>query len=245
MAFLKRLSQTPEERKATTICAFIGQMTGQRAFEFASRTFCVIDGDQLNAVDFGTGFIHVVLQGQSRATSQSRSLRQRTRLVDLGEAGVFCSHSWHDDGEARWHALHSWMAEFKQTVGRPPAVWCDIACIDQQQVHESLAALPLYLAGCHRLLALTGPSFVTRLWCIMELYTFIMMGASLDRVIVLPIGDQTMARTLQSFSEFDVVHADCYQYRDKQHLLAIIESGFGSFAAFDSIAPCNACSLGA
>lgn len=74
------------------------------------------------------------------------------------------------------------------------------------------------------------------LWYLTD--TFIMMGASLDRVIVLPIGDQTMARTLQSFSEFDVVHADCYQYRDKQHLLAIIESGFGSFAAFNRTVQC-------
>lgn len=166
---LKRLTQTAEERQAAAIGAFIGQMGSRRAFEYASRTFCVIGGDQLSASDFGKGFIHVVVKGDTDATHQARALRGRTRLAELGDGDAFISHSWRDDGQEKWQVIERWKTSFEESRGRAPAFWCDIACIDEQRLEDSLAALPLYLAGCHRLLALVGPSFTTRLWCIMEL----------------------------------------------------------------------------
>ena len=71
-------------------------------------------------------------------------------------------------------------------------VWLDKGCIDQQNIDASLAALPLYLAGCDRLVVVAGSTYASRLWCVIEIFTFLFMGGSRDRIDVLPIGDDTM-----------------------------------------------------
>ena len=48
----------------------------------------------------------------------------------------------------------------------------DKACIDQNNTQQSLACLPVFLAGCQTLLVVAGPTYCSRLWCVMELFTF-------------------------------------------------------------------------
>ena len=48
----------------------------------------------------------------------------------------------------------------------------DKACIDQGNIQQSLACLPVFLAGCQTLLVVAGPTYCSRLWCVMELFTF-------------------------------------------------------------------------
>jgi len=48
----------------------------------------------------------------------------------------------------------------------------DKACIDQSNIEQSLACLPVFLAGCQTLLVMAGPTYCSRLWCVMELFTF-------------------------------------------------------------------------
>ena len=48
----------------------------------------------------------------------------------------------------------------------------DKACIDQSNIEQSLACLPVFLAGCQTLLVVAGPTYCSRLWCVMELFTF-------------------------------------------------------------------------
>ena len=48
----------------------------------------------------------------------------------------------------------------------------DKACIDQNNIEQSLACLPVFLAGCQTLLVVAGPTYCSRLWCVMELFTF-------------------------------------------------------------------------
>ena len=52
-----------------------------------------------------------------------------------------------------------------------PALWIsargirvDKGCIDQENIDDSLAALPLFLAGCTRLVIVLGPTYADRLW---------------------------------------------------------------------------------
>ena len=52
------------------------------------------------------------------------------------------------------------------------AVLQDKACIDQNNIQQSLACLPVFLAGCQTLLVVAGPTYCSRLWCVMELFTF-------------------------------------------------------------------------
>ena len=49
----------------------------------------------------------------------------------------------------------------------------DKACIDQSNIQQSLACLPVFLAGCQTLLVVAGATYCSRLWCVMELFTFV------------------------------------------------------------------------
>jgi hypothetical protein len=85
----------------------------------------------------------------------------------LGEVDAFLSHSWHDDPDAKWLAFQAWRDEFKAAHGgREPTVWFDALCIDQNDISAQLPSLPVYLSGCHTLVALHGPTYLSRLWCV-------------------------------------------------------------------------------
>ena len=52
--------------------------------------------------------------------------------------------------EEKWVALQEWREDFKkQHNGREPKMWIDKYCIDQDNIEESLACLPVLLAGCN------------------------------------------------------------------------------------------------
>ena len=179
-----------------------------------------------------------------RLTSHWRS---EPRL--MGQCDAFISHSWSDPPGPKWAALSAWAEAFEEEHGRLPTVWLDKLCIDQRNVQEALACLPIFLAGCDRLLVLAGPTYSSRLWCVMELFTFLKMGAPLDRIAVLPFAaaaprhsdspperartSSTLADVAASFASFDAARAQCAQAEDQQALLSVIEESFGSFAEFN------------
>lgn len=47
-------------------------------------------------------------------------------------------------------------------------MWLDKFCVQPENIPESLACLPCYIAGCHITLVLGGPSYLDRLWCVVE-----------------------------------------------------------------------------
>ena len=104
------------------------------------------------------------------------------------------------------------------------------ACIDQQNIDQSLACLPVYLAGCQKLLVVAGPTYVQRLWCICEVFTFVQMGSELTRVEVVPVSGGA-----DHFDKFTVADCKCFKIEDKGKLLGAIESAFGSHDAFDAV----------
>ena len=169
----------------------------------------------------------------------------------------------------------------------------DKACIDQNNIKQLLACLPVFLAGCQTLLVVAGPTYCSRLWCVMELFTFarskrlaihirtspdrararlsirsiphidrIMIESVLARELTLtrcpcvcvtvggdqgrveihliahPEDDQKEARRLltKQFATFDAAKARCFLVSDREHLLAVIEAGFGDFDDFNRIA---------
>merc|ERR1712060_850989 len=48
--------------------------------------------------------------------------------------------------------------------------------IDQNNIDDSLACLPVYLSGCNRFLVLCGKTYLQRLWCLVEIFVFLEMG---------------------------------------------------------------------
>ena len=44
---------------------------------------------------------------------------------------------------------------------------------DARSIDADLACLPVWLAGCSTLVVLFGPTWTSRLWCVLELYVFL------------------------------------------------------------------------
>eukprot|EP00927_Polykrikos_kofoidii_P047261 TRINITY_DN4138_c0_g1_i10.p1 TRINITY_DN4138_c0_g1~~TRINITY_DN4138_c0_g1_i10.p1 ORF type:complete len:284 (-),score=39.03 TRINITY_DN4138_c0_g1_i10:161-982(-) len=149
----------------------------------------------------------------------------------FGFVDGFLSHSWSDPPDTKWEIIQAWRANFKAKHGdQEPTVWIDKFCIDQSAINENLRCLPVFLSSCRELIIAAGPTYLSRLWCVMELFVFLEIGMPLDRLVI--YGDFDMS----AIALFDVMNAECYNKRDKERLLAIIEFSFGTTARFNSVA---------
>ena len=154
---------------------------------------------------------------------------------------MFVSHSWSDDGTLKYDNLHEWAHELGGDDDK--LVWLDKSCIDQLDIDASLSCLPIFLSGCQQLLMLVGPTYITRLWCVMEVFIFMRVkddGATagstqLARQLftVKLLGDN--ADLMWTLSRFDAAKAQCRYDRDRQMLLAVIEASFGTTAPFNQL----------
>ena len=226
MARLHQLGSTTEEQEGAAIAGLIGNRPAAKALLMASSTFRTLTASEVTEAYLAN----------NQNDGSMPALYSFARAAKLGECDGFISHSWSDDGKRKFRALSAWAHGFQRANGREPRVWLDKGCIDQQRIDESLVCLPIYLAGCHHLVVLVGPSYVRRLWCVMECFTFLRMGGALDRVNVILCSDgaegthETLSR---QFETFECVHASCYHAEDKERLLAVILSGFGSLESFN------------
>ena len=119
-------------------------------------------------------------------------LAAKTIPARLGEVTAFLSHSWKDEEEipgAKYTAIAQWAHCQRRETGHEPTLWLvracpakvheahqhqslpappspsqDKACIDQNNIDQALTCLPIFLAGCQRLLVVAGPTFCRRLW---------------------------------------------------------------------------------
>ena len=156
-------------------------------------------------------------------------------------------------------ATPTFLATSSDPVDGGPTFFFDRACINQSNIDDDLACLPVHLAGCKKLLLLCGPTYSSRLWCIMELFTFIECKASLDEhnavdvmssVDVIPVlpesahdhelgGEKSdaayFAHASALFDGFDAHLAQCYRLEDRHRLLAIVESAYGSLGSFNTV----------
>lgn len=110
----------------------------------------------------------VTLEGL-RSNAADQSLFALSAPARVGEVDLFVSHSWHDEHEPKFQALQAWRARFVRVHNREPLLWIDRYCIDQSAIDIDIVCLPLFLAGCSKLLILAGPTWLNRLWCVVEL----------------------------------------------------------------------------
>ena len=78
----------------------------------------------------------------------------------------------------------------------------------------SLACLPVFVSGCQQVLVAAGPTYTGRLWCVMELFTFVQMGGARERVTVVELDANAHA----ALAKFDAAKARCFLPKDRQHL---------------------------
>lgn len=167
------------------------------------------------------------------ATNKDTGLFAKTLMAIAGEVAAFISHSWSDNGEAKWTRLCEWVGE-RQAAGHgsDPLLWLDKACIDQSNIQASLAGLPIFLEACQQLLVLVGQSYTTRLWCVMELYVFVRMKGGTDRMVVMLLSDDD-EHLMEQLQRFDAGQAQCFLKQDRERLLAVIEASFGTVRPFN------------
>ena len=80
-------------------------------------------------------------------------------------------------------------------------------------------------------MVLAGSTYTSRLWCVTEVFVWLRMGGPNEAVRVHHLSAD--ARNL--LANFNASKAQCFKPKDKQHLLAVIESGFGDLVPFNKL----------
>jgi hypothetical protein len=75
---------------------------------------------------------------------------------------------------------------------------------NQSQISDGIAHLPIFLAGCDSLLVLYGETYLSRLWCVVELYVFTHMRGINVEVVALPRSADVGSAQTQQLDRFDV-----------------------------------------
>ena len=159
-----------EQQRAAAVAGLCGRADPLRVLDNAKSLFRCIPVMYLEAADLaGSG----VTTEKSSATPSSvvstppEQLAKKTEAAVLGEVTAFVSHSWRDEDFApgkKFEALTKWARE-DANEGKRVTCWLDKACIKQDSIDEALACLPVFLAGCERMLVIAGKTYTTRLWC--------------------------------------------------------------------------------
>jgi len=228
-------SQGAEASSAAKIASLVGTaITPEALMEKAEALFKCVYADEIK--------VEMLSRDEPQGQASLHTMR-----AHFGDVDAFVSHSWHDDPDAKYAALQRWAHGFYATHNRRPIVWLDRFCIDQSNIEDNLQCLPIWLAGCNTLLVLCGETYLQRLWCILEIYVFMEMGGSKERVELWPLPSAEDAvvsfgesrvkaarmRMTREFGRFDVHMCTCHLERDRQKLLGIIEEGFGNLDAFN------------
>ena len=224
-----------EEEEAAAISALVAGADPDKALADAVSMFRCLRARSLTKED---------LAGASLGVSTSAAeLAAKTEPAQLHEVTCFLSHSWRDEDEApgeKYKTFARWAREKEESTGEEVTLWLDKACIDQTNIDQALACLPVFLSGCQILLIVAGPTYCSRLWCVMEIFTFMRMGGAMERIelrlIANPGQNQATAKNELAglLATFNAAKAECFKQEDRQKLLAVIEAGFGNFDEFNT-----------
>jgi len=199
---------------AAGISAIIGQASVESLLEVWETRFCGVDMDR-------------VTRESMASNMPDPSLGALSRSVDFGAVDAFLSHSWHDDADSKWGAVQRWRSDFVAKFGREPVAWIDKYCIDQKAIEDSLVCLPLFLCGCTKLVIFYGPTYPSRLWCVVELFVALQMGKGIHDIELHELPSSS------PFDDFDAVHAQCFDPKDREKMMTLIEAGCGRIEVFN------------
>ena len=235
-------AKNTKEQEAACIAALIGGGAAGKALDEGGKRFRALPLSVLTEADL--------------SSSTDSGLHRKTKPATLGDVDGFISHSWQDDGAVKYARLHEWAKTdgVRNDGAEHPLIWLDKACINQDAIEASLRGLPVFLSGCRSLVVLAGPTYTSRLWyaavaprrardaseaaplrhrCVVELFVWLRVGGARERITVSHLASDTETQAL--FAKFRASSARCYKARDRQHLLAVIESGFGDLKPFDKL----------
>eukprot|EP00928_Gymnodinium_smaydae_P065138 TRINITY_DN4831_c0_g1_i1.p1 TRINITY_DN4831_c0_g1~~TRINITY_DN4831_c0_g1_i1.p1 ORF type:complete len:531 (+),score=57.87 TRINITY_DN4831_c0_g1_i1:85-1677(+) len=226
--WLARLYKTRGELFAAAgVAGLVGDCEIHVALSQAKERFRSIRGEHLT--------YEMLLSASSTAV-----LNIATEPLKLGTCDAFISHSWHDEPEAKWRALQKWRSTFTQQAERDPSLWLDRCCIDQYNIDCDLRCLPIFLSGCKELILLVGPTYLRRLWCVVELLTFVHMEGDTRRIVLMQVlragrEESDLAQIQREFLTFRVEDCECSDATDRARLFAIIRMAFGTTSACNKV----------
>eukprot|EP00448_Togula_jolla_P025380 CAMPEP_0170651920 /NCGR_PEP_ID=MMETSP0224-20130122/46626_1 /TAXON_ID=285029 /ORGANISM="Togula jolla, Strain CCCM 725" /LENGTH=105 /DNA_ID=CAMNT_0010983747 /DNA_START=85 /DNA_END=399 /DNA_ORIENTATION=- len=87
--------------------------------------------------------------------------------------------------------------------------------------------LPINVMSCRSFLALLGPTFPGRLWCVWELFTlfaFTRSEQALERICLKQLDEELCDQLLLKLSHFDVLLAECFNPNQQARLLRVIRA---------------------
>ena len=234
-----------QTQAAASVAALLGKRSAAATLAMATERFRAMPLSHLSPAELAKN-------------TPDPAMHRKTVAARFGDVHAFVSHSWSDDGNAKFGELQRWAAGEASTrsmwldkvrttfclyvrasaCAHPPSHHTRTrarahtqACIDQDNIADSLACLPVFLAGCQQLLCLVGPSYPFRLWCVMEIFTFVRMDRRREDIIVALLGES--AELASCLAEFDAGKARCYLSEDRHALWAVIEAAFGTFEPFN------------
>merc|ERR1711908_235014 len=120
-------------------------------------------------------------------------------------------------------------------------------CINQCAIADDLECLPIFIAGCNTMLVISGPTYTSRLWCVMELYVFFSMQGVDEQqtpsVVITGATSLDRSQTRQSWACFDALQCRCFNPGDKERIMAVIQKGDGGIDRFNAVVQGFAASL--
>ena len=197
----------------------------------------MVRGDAIEAIRTAQAHFYCIrisaLGEADMANNQDSGLFAKTDKASMGECDAFISHSWRDDPALKWQRMLEFKAEFEsKSEGREPQCWLDKACINQAgDIDASLKALPIFLLSSRHFCCFVGDTYFSRMWCMLELFTFVRSGGAIDRIVLKPL---SVEGSDVFISKLDVRLAGCFLRQDKQRILAIVESSYGSSSEFNA-----------
>ena len=194
--------------------------------------------DKFIALPFSALTINVLRPSCTQA--QHDATRSRLRRVAPGEIDAVVSHSWADDAEEKYNAIKVWAEAFEKRHGREPLLWVDKFCVDQMDIQRSLRGLPIYVFGSRELLVLAGPTYCSRLWCILEIFCFLTLRGDVDAITIHRLnwtseGPEAGESLERQLSAFQLSTAKCSLATDRDCILSTIEAVFGRHEAFNEV----------
>ncbi len=209
---------------------------GARAGSAATVVQTMVTGDAVAAIRDAHDRMYCIrmssLGEADMANNKDSGLFAKTEKAAAGEVDAFLSHSWRDDAALKWARMQEFKQEFEaRHGGAEPRCWLDKACIDQAgDINASLRALPIFLLASKYFVVFVGDSYMQRLWCMVELFTFVTAGCELEQIVLKPLSADHAAAAVAAV---DIWKADCREVEDKERMRAIVEASYGSFGQFN------------
>ena len=203
-----------KDEEAASLASLMGASSAAKVLSKASKTFRAMPLSKLTREELAN-------------STPDPTMNSKTDAAELGTVHAFVSHSWSDAGGAKYDQLHEWAG------GEERLIWLDKACIDQRNINDDLACLPVFLSGCQELVCLAGGTYTQRLWCAIELFVFVRMGGKRENMLVWLLEETSDLE--DRLAHFDASKAKCFLDRDRQRLLAAIEATFGTVVPFNRL----------